>query len=249
MDFLEKLNLLMRRDNYNKNSLSKASGIPYTTIDNWYKRGYDNLQLPTVKKLCSFFDTSLDFWLKDEINDPNYGKACGFEVSFSEMECIKKYRSLDPYGQETVNYILNRETERVRQLRDVQKNPPAALRIYTYMRKIACAGKGFYFDDIPTDTIEAPYRENADFIIGVSGDSMEPTYSDGDLVYVEKCQIVKTGEIGIFILNGECFIKEAGEHGLKSHNSEYGEIPGSENVICVGRVLGKVENSPDAMWK
>ena len=27
--------------------------------------------------------------------------------------------------------------------------------------KIACAGTGFYFDDIPTDTIEAPYVEGA----------------------------------------------------------------------------------------
>ncbi len=164
----------------------------------------------------------------------------------AEWEIIEKYRSLDPYGRETVNYILDRETKRVQQLHDVQNTLPAALRIYTYMHKIACAGKGFYFDDIPTDTIEAPYREDADFIIGISGDSMEPTYSDGDLVYVEKCQIVKTGEIGIFILNGECFIKEAGEHGLKSHNSEYDEIPGSENIICVGRVLGKVENTSDA---
>ncbi|MCD8020857.1 MAG: hypothetical protein LUF92_15180 [Clostridiales bacterium] len=55
----------------------------------------------------------------------------------------------------------------------------SATRIYTYMHKIACAGKGYIFDDIPTDTIEAPYVEGADFIIGVSGNSMEPTYYDG----------------------------------------------------------------------
>lgn len=70
---------------------------------------------------------------------------------------------------------------------------PAALRIYTYMHKIASTGAGFYFDDIPTDTIEAPYLPDADFIIGVSGNSMEPTFSDGDLVYVHKCQIIETG--------------------------------------------------------
>ena len=108
------------------------------------------------------------------------------------------------------------------------------------MQKIASAGKGFYFEDIPTDTIEAPYHENADFIIGVSGDSMEPTYLDGDRVYVQKCQGVNIGEIGIFILNNECLIKEAGENGLISHNPKYALIPGNESILCIGKVLGKV---------
>ncbi|MCI8667407.1 MAG: helix-turn-helix transcriptional regulator [Dorea sp.] len=112
MDFLEKLNFLMAQHNYNKNSLSKASGIPYTTIDNWYKRGYDNLQLPTVKKLCSFFGTSLDFWLREEISDPNYGKSNGFSVDYEEMEHIKKYRFVaqhSPEGAKTITYVLERE--------------------------------------------------------------------------------------------------------------------------------------------
>ena len=171
-------------------------------------------------------------------------------ISSSEIELVEKYRSLDPYGQETVNYILERESTRVsaldkkdfriKELEAINALPPAPRRIYTYLHKIAAAGVGFYFDDIPTDTIEAPYRENADFIVGVNGDSMEPTYSNGDLVYVEKCQIVEPGEIGIFMVNSECFIKEAGHDELISHNPKYKPIPGTEHIICVGRVLGKV---------
>lgn len=72
MDFLEKLTLLMQRDGYNKSSLSKACGIPYTTIDNWFKRGYDGLQLSTLKKLNDFFHTTLEFWANDDITDPDY---------------------------------------------------------------------------------------------------------------------------------------------------------------------------------
>ncbi len=113
--------------------------------------------------------------------------------------------------------------------------------MYNYFNRIAAAGSGFYFDDIPTDTVEAPYCQDADFIIGVSGDSMEPTYTDGDMVYVQKCQLVQAGEIGIFILDGVCLIKEAGETGLISHNPKYDIIPGNDRIICVGRVLGKVE--------
>lgn len=123
MDFLEKLDLLMKREHYNKSSLSKASEIPYTTIDGWYKRGYDHLQLPTVKKLCSFFDTSLDFWLKEDIDDPNYGKSNGFIVNYDEMEHIKQYRSLDPHGKDLVDTVLEKEVERIRELESPQ--PPS----------------------------------------------------------------------------------------------------------------------------
>lgn len=179
-----------------------------------------------------------------------YNEDGSIQLTLKEIEHIEKYRSLDPYGQETVSYILDREAARVSSLQERDKQitglersinmSAATLRIYTYMRKIASAGKGFYFEDIPTDTIEAPYHEDADFIIGVNGDSMEPTYSDGDMVYVQKCQGVNTGEIGIFILNNECLIKEAGENGLISHNPKYSLIPGNENILCVGKVLGKV---------
>lgn len=114
---------------------------------------------------------------------------------------------------------------------------------YSYYQRLASAGTGEYiFTDIPTDTIEASYMEHADFIIGVNGDSMEPTYYNGDKVYVEKRQIVEIGEIGIFMVNNECFIKEAGRDGLISHNKKYNLIPGSEHIICVGKVLGKVED-------
>ena len=57
----------MNGHNLNKNSLSKACDIPYTTNDNWYKRGYEGLKLPTLKKLADFFGTTLDYWSNDEI--------------------------------------------------------------------------------------------------------------------------------------------------------------------------------------
>lgn len=112
MDFLEKLNLLMRENKLNKNSLSKSSEIPYTTIDGWYKKGYESMQLTTLKKLSNFFETSLDFWANDDIDDPTYGKANGFKVEFTEMQLVKKYRLLDTYGKEAVDDILDIEYRR-----------------------------------------------------------------------------------------------------------------------------------------
>lgn len=66
MDFLEKLNYLMEKNNLNKSSLSKACNIPYTTIDGWYKKGYEGLKLTTLRKLADYFGTTLDFWASDQ---------------------------------------------------------------------------------------------------------------------------------------------------------------------------------------
>lgn len=66
MDFLEKLNYLMKKNHLNKNTLSKACNIPYTTIDGWYKKGYEGLKLTTLRKLAEFFGTSLDYWASED---------------------------------------------------------------------------------------------------------------------------------------------------------------------------------------
>ena len=66
MTFTEKLDLLMKQNKLNKSSLSKACGIPYTTIDGWYKKGCSDLKISSLKKLTSYFNLSLDYWLDDE---------------------------------------------------------------------------------------------------------------------------------------------------------------------------------------
>lgn len=65
MDFLEKLNYLMAENHLNKSTLSKACNIPYTTIDGWYKKGYEGLKLTTLRKLAEYFGTSLDYWASE----------------------------------------------------------------------------------------------------------------------------------------------------------------------------------------
>lgn len=66
MDFLSKLDYLMKKNHLNKHTLSKACNIPYTTIDGWYKKGYEGLKLTTLRKLANYFGTSLDYWATEE---------------------------------------------------------------------------------------------------------------------------------------------------------------------------------------
>jgi repressor LexA len=216
-----------------RNELANLLGVTVGAISN-YENEVSSPKEPILFKIMDALNCDANYLFQDALDMPVMKNS----VSVDEFEHIKKYRGLDDHGREIVDFILNKEHERY--MASINEKPDA-LRIYTYMKKIAAAGNGFYFDDIPTETIEAPYMEGADFIIGVSGDSMEPTYNDGDLVYVEKRQILNTGEVGIFIVNNECYIKEVGEDGLLSHNPKYKTITGTEDIHCIGKVLGKVD--------
>lgn len=245
MTFGEKLKIARTEAGLKQSELAKKLNTTGNTISNW-ENNVSKPDLDTLSYICGILHVNASFFLQPAIPED--------EVSIEELKLIKQYRLVDDFGKETIQYAIKRElqrTELINSQKDriaeleatpivVEKQNNSVLRMYTYLHKVACAGNGFYFDDIPTDSIEAPYREGADFIIGVNGDSMEPTFKDGDLVYVQKQQIVETGDIGIFFYNNECFIKEAGEDGLISHNKKYKIIPGSERIQCIGKVLGKV---------
>lgn len=212
--------------------IAKQIGVAKSTFTG-YEKGNSEPNMLTISKIMNVLKVDANFLWQDETNS-----LTELVVSLDEKALLSKYRDLDDHGRELVDLVLEKEYDRCI---SSSNDKPAALRMYTYMQKIAAAGNGFYFDDIPTETIEAPYMEGADFIIGVSGDSMEPTYNDGDLVYVEKKQTLNIGEIGIFMINNECFIKEAGKNGLLSHNLKYKPIPGNDSIQCIGKVLGKVD--------
>lgn len=106
------------------------------------------------------------------------------------------------------------------------------------------AGGGQINDNATMITIEVSeddVPEGADTTIDIAGDSMEPTLSNGDVVYVQHTNQLEIGDIGVFYLDGQNFIKEYGGDELISHNPEYAPIQISEfsTFVIQGKVLGK----------
>ena len=169
----------------------------------------------------------------------------GFNVNVdtptsNEWAILHKYRDIDEIGKDAVTAVLDAEYRRV------VKPKKARLLKLDFYNYPASAGTGNFLETETPDEIvvnECSEAEAADYVIPISGDSMEPTYHDGDKVFVEKCDSVEIGEIGIFIVNGEAYIKELGNRCLISHNSAYKPIKlgSSDSVYCCGRVLGVVE--------
>ena len=81
------------------------------------------------------------------------------------------------------------------------------------------------------------------FIAPVRGDSMEPTYRDGDLVFVHAAEEIPVGKIGAFHMDGQQWVKELGDGELISHNPAYTPRPMTEDIRCQGLVLGVCDES------
>lgn len=93
MGLTDKLDILMKERNINKAELARESRVPYTTIDGFYKKGSENAKLSTLKKLCSYFDCSLDYLADDNVNEPRTMAAHfdGDEYTEEEITKIKEY--------------------------------------------------------------------------------------------------------------------------------------------------------------
>ncbi len=87
MGLTDKLDLLMKERNINKADLARESGVPYTTIDGFYKKGSENAKLSTLKKLCTYFNCTLDYLADDAVNDSPTTIAAHFDGDdFTEDE-------------------------------------------------------------------------------------------------------------------------------------------------------------------
>ena len=97
----------------------------------------------------------------------------------------------------------------------------------------AAAGTGNFLDDSEYyETVSFPedqVKPGADVGIRISGDSMEPVFHDGQVVWVKKCEELHPGEVGILVYDGKAYIKiyderEPGEEFLEEFTDSYGAV-------------------------
>lgn len=236
MPFNERLKEARIAAGYTQEQVAEKIGIAKSTLAG-YEIGSREPSIPTVEKIMKVLSVDANFLYQDGIDNSSMSY-----FSPEEQDHIKKYRSLDSLDKKAVDGLLdtlsNRRSEQSKEF--IQLEPPL---LYPYYGHIASAGTGqFVFDDIPPEMIEVENNHinmQADFAVGVNGDSMEPTYSDGDVLLIKKQHSLNKGDIGIFMIDGEAFVKEYDGDVLKSHNKAYPDILVSENTVCLGKVIGK----------
>lgn len=237
----ERFNQYKKEKGLTNAQLAAISGVPISTIEKISAGQTTNPKLDTVKALARALDKTLD-----DFDDIIQLKAT---YTSQEINLIEHYRDLDQHGKNVIDGILSIEMERINDLKkqeetqkilsDDQNDYKAEIK---YFDTPVSAGSGEYIDSenyIMLDLMETPPPE-AEFVVRVCGDSMEPTYKDGDKLYIKPQKEVAIGEIGIFYINGDVFVKERGADGLISHNQSYKIIPVGEydSFKCYGKVIG-----------
>ena len=224
--------------NYTQSELAEALEITTGAVAN-YENEVSIPKPEILYKLMNVLKCDANYLYQDMYNSKNND----FIITSNEQSLIKKYRSLDGYGRKAINNLLEVEYERCNTV--IEEDTPLYI-TKPYYAVGASAGNGEYlFDDLDKTSItlpDTPLNNKADLVIAVKGHSMEPTYYDGDKLLVKKQSELNIGEIGVFIINGESFVKELGKDRLISHNKQYQDIHCSDydNMITVGKVIGSI---------
>ncbi len=219
--------------------LSELSGISNGTLNKILADKNASIKLETVFALAEALEVSPLTLIGISDND----------FSDEENDIINMMRELDDQKRRSVSEYIKREYEKEMTKRRTGKmlftlEAENTRTIPLYETPVS-AGCGNYLDADCSKEISLNLNEiteRADFAVRVRGDSMMPRYNDGDIVIVESVSSVDIGKIGIFILNGESYIKKLGKNMLISLNQKYSAIPfgNNDNIECKGLVIGKL---------
>ena len=185
-----------------------------------------------VIRVADYFGVSMDY-LCDRTEH---------SIPASNITIMRKARNLDENGLKTVNYIIDSEIRRMDEIAAERANSANIIPIWRSLQP-ASAGRGFYLSADEFETIlvrKTPETQAAAFAVPVSGDSMEPKYHDGDVLLVGREKSLKKGQIGVFVVDGQGYVKQIGDGVLVSINKAYDPIPITDETRCFGNVIGKL---------
>jgi len=278
MNFIDRLQTLMKEQSLTAYKLSKELSISESLFSKWQKNPEIDPSSTVLKKLSEYFQVSMEWLLTGTDNSFPSSIPMSPTIATTENEekearllrlLVNNFNGLSEKGQDTlVNssaVLLEKEKEYQQQLSIARRSaqpkktirkeimaaeePEEAIIIEMFIfDQAASAGLGNYLyedssyemmsfneDDIPSKT---------SFGVKISGDSMEPEISHGDIVWVEERVQIENGQIGIFILDGQAYCKKLKiDHDnrsvyLVSLNPNYDPIKVNPALLkTVGRVL------------
>lgn len=246
MAFTDRIKEARKRKGFTQEQIAGKIGVAKSTYTG-YEKGNSEPNMITMQKLMSCLDVDANFLLQDEIKFRQENRATPEEME----KLVKKYRLLDTFGQEAVDRIIDVELKRCiyesNQGRGAEEiaREPQVLYLPEPLQK-ASAGRGALADDDSSEQIKVLHNSHtikADYIMTVSGDSMEPEIADGERLLIREQPAVEDGELGIFLRGGERYVKRLLGGALVSANPAYPDIPLDEDSRCIGKVISVLDPS------
>ncbi|HEJ7624067.1 TPA: helix-turn-helix transcriptional regulator [Staphylococcus aureus] len=192
-------------------------------------------RLSTAKILAEYFNV--------KINDL-YSESNTTYKDDNDITSI--YNKLTPPRQENVlNYAneqLDEQNSKGDNIVDINSYKQDKTPVNVNGCVSAGVGERLHDETLFTEMVKAPVPPH-DLALKVNGDSMEPMFKDGEIIFVEKTHNIKNGQIGIFIIEEEAYVKkvfvEDDRLTLVSLNKKYRDLHfyRNESVRLVGKVI------------
>lgn len=219
-----------------RNELAEQLEIPYTTLRN-YETDQREPGHKLLIKLSKLFSVTVDELVGNERSHIKNAPLYSSEALALADDYDKR---LDTWGRKQVRAVADNELARMAEKQNQPNQDDIIYFNITEYEDPMSAGTGQpagYGYGKNLLLMKEPPRGTS-YVAPIAGDSMEPTYHDGDKLFVQACYEINVGEIGVFFMDGQQWVKELGDGVLISHNPAYKPRPMTEDIRCQGRVLG-----------
>lgn len=234
----------------------KSVGVAKSTYNN-YETGIRDPKSDFWIAVAEKYGVTIDY-LMGFSNDPHRtssGKKITPLFSSEVMQVARDYNDLDHWGQQVVRSVIADEKERCEDEKnfrlEFQEQQPAPKVIPLFLSAPAAGiAAPIMGEDYVDYTLKDDDPPAAMFSVKVDGDSMEPDFPDGSMVFCNKDPL-QNGDIGVFAVDGESVIKQyyydrlMGITYLFSLNRKRADADitltrsSGQTVTCLGRVITK----------
>ncbi|OCS19924.1 XRE family transcriptional regulator [Campylobacter fetus] len=245
MNLAQKIKLLRSEKDWTQYDLAQNSGVSLQSIKMYEAGKNKGITTTILKKIANAFNVNVEFFL-----DSEFGSSISSSISSSKNKklssIVRQSQNLSP------SKPLN--TPNLKKSQDI-------INIPYFEDTYASAGSGIInYDETPIIMsfdinflrvfLKITGSLNNLHIINAKGDSMEPTISGGELLYInpyENEQSIISGCIYVINYDGDIFVKRVDKNPvtksltLISDNPKYEpikiEVPDLTNCKIIGRVV------------
>ena len=102
---------ILEENKTNPNELSERTGIPPSTIYSIIRRDNMKVDISVLARICKELGVSMNRFYDEYFNEKENNEN-SIALNLDEKTLIKKYRTLDDYGKQSVDHLLDLEYER-----------------------------------------------------------------------------------------------------------------------------------------
>lgn len=224
----DRLKFLMKIKGYTITDLAIKANVSEDTIKSIRSCKTKNPSIGVIAAISAALDCSIENLI---------GRTNSYD---NEAELLRKWRSLDTHGRNSVMLVLDKELA----LQPSYTSNTRLLKCYT---PSAYLGNGALYDENRFEYISIPfdYMKNANFAMTVLSDSLFPMYFPGDMIALEK-RFPLPDEIALYIKDNIIYFRKHSVMNSKvrlippfATNNEV-ELKNIDSYTCLGTVIGVI---------